>query len=126
MTVGYVVHILGALSSPYDSLPRIAVQASAILILSLLCCAFPLDHLREVRAGLEAQHLHCGYVGVFGASSSVQADKDRILDDVGDEAHAVDRSINILIASGMSTPSLRAADAFGIDVHGAANARVAV
>jgi len=95
------------------------------VVLQLYFCASELDRLSANRARKEASQLHCGYEGVEAAKASVQSDKDRIMEDIGDKVQEVDAHIEVLISAGTSTRCLRAVAALGVDVRGAADLKYA-
>uniref|UniRef100_A0A7S2JKB7 Uncharacterized protein n=1 Tax=Zooxanthella nutricula TaxID=1333877 RepID=A0A7S2JKB7_9DINO len=108
----------------------VRMSPEGYLVSSVALCTYfiasEIDRLRLAQSRWEARKLKLGYSGVTDAAASVQADKDRIMEDIGDNVAAVDASINVLIASGMSTSCLRANAALGIDLHGAAKLRLSV
>jgi len=84
-----------------------------------------LDYLRASRVRREAGQL-AQFSSVVDATSTSEADRQAILDDIADCVNAVDGSIFTLLAAGMSTVQLRSAAQRGVDVIGAAVQRYAL
>jgi len=74
------------------------------------------DRLRLAQDLEDAERLQCGYAGAAEAQASVQADQNQIMAQIGEDLPRVDASINVLIASGMSTPTLRSLAARGVNM----------
>uniref|UniRef100_A0A7S2K2S3 Uncharacterized protein n=1 Tax=Zooxanthella nutricula TaxID=1333877 RepID=A0A7S2K2S3_9DINO len=97
------------------------VPCSAFAASCAFFCTKAVDRARFRRIRAEEKFLGDSFCGVLGAQASVQADKDRILGLIGDQVAAVEHSLGVLLASGMSTQGLRAAAARGVDARRAAD-----
>ena len=74
----------------------------------------------------EAKHLSCGFSGsIVQATCSKQVDAERIFGEIGAKTVDVDYAIHVLLAAGMSSPTLRDISHQGIDVRGAGHAEIA-
>ncbi|CAE7945259.1 unnamed protein product [Symbiodinium necroappetens] len=74
----------------------------------------------------EAKHLSCGFSGsIVQATCSKQVDAERIFGEIGAKTVDVDYAIHVLLAAGMSSPTLRDISHRGIDVRGAGHAEIA-
>uniref|UniRef100_A0A7S2P3Q4 Uncharacterized protein n=1 Tax=Zooxanthella nutricula TaxID=1333877 RepID=A0A7S2P3Q4_9DINO len=97
-----------------------------VLRMTVPSCYFfcnEVDRLCSLRQDKEAGQLDSGYAGVHGAAASVEADRKRILDEIGHRDVKVDHSIRVLIESGMSTRCLRRAAKLGVDLRHAGELR---
>ena len=74
----------------------------------------------------EALQLSCMFHGIADATCSKAADRERIVGEIGDKTADVDHAIDVLLAAGMSTPTLRELSRAGVDIHNAGHAEVAV
>ena len=75
----------------------------------------------------EAKNLSCGFSGsIAQATCSKQADAERIFREIGEKTENVDYAIHVLLAAGMSSPTLREIARRGINVRGAGHAEIAV
>eukprot|EP00928_Gymnodinium_smaydae_P094581 TRINITY_DN7962_c0_g8_i1.p1 TRINITY_DN7962_c0_g8~~TRINITY_DN7962_c0_g8_i1.p1 ORF type:complete len:607 (+),score=57.46 TRINITY_DN7962_c0_g8_i1:104-1822(+) len=80
-----------------------------------------MDRVRSKHARREANQLRRGYTGsILEAACSNSSDALNILADVGSDIGQVDKTIQVLIDSGMSTRRLREAERYGVDVKQAA------
>eukprot|EP00931_Biecheleriopsis_adriatica_P053063 TRINITY_DN30998_c0_g3_i1.p1 TRINITY_DN30998_c0_g3~~TRINITY_DN30998_c0_g3_i1.p1 ORF type:complete len:661 (+),score=67.53 TRINITY_DN30998_c0_g3_i1:93-1985(+) len=82
--------------------------------------ASEIDRIATIRLGQAAKELRNGFEGsIQYAQSSSAKDKANIMADIEKEGgvEAVDRSITVLSASGLSTPSLRRAAKLGVKVE---------
>lgn len=98
------------------------------LLQPLLLVYFMLSELDSLRAEClreEARQL-AQFSSILHAASTSESDKQAIMSDIGDRVEAVDKSIRILLAAGMSTLQLRSAAERGVDVAGAADQRYAI
>ncbi|CAE7198454.1 unnamed protein product [Symbiodinium natans] len=74
----------------------------------------------------EAEQLRHGFQGsIAHATCSEEADAIRIFGEIGEKTGAVDYAIDVLLAAGMSSPTLRETARKGIDVGGAGSAEIA-
>jgi len=129
--VNQVVNIIGVCIAAitqgmrFNLQPQDPPQAVFDMFLSLFSyfTANEYDRLMLSRQFRDAEQLQCGFAGVAQAQASVQADKDQIMGQIGHTVPYVDDSINVLICTGMSTPTLRSLAAHGFDMRRARDFR---
>ena len=84
------------------------------------------DRVNDEAKMEEAKQLSCGFSGsIVQATCSKQADAERIFQEIGEKTVNVDYAIHVLLAAGMSSPTLREIARRGIDVRGAGHAEIA-
>ncbi|CAE7551065.1 unnamed protein product [Symbiodinium natans] len=90
-------------------------------------CYLEVDRLNDIAARREAEQLGAGYQGsIVHATCSRQADSEEIRREIGDNVDAVDYAIKVLLAAGMSSPTLRHVALKGINIDQVANPQVTV
>eukprot|EP00929_Paragymnodinium_shiwhaense_P072586 TRINITY_DN36843_c0_g1_i3.p1 TRINITY_DN36843_c0_g1~~TRINITY_DN36843_c0_g1_i3.p1 ORF type:complete len:834 (-),score=57.36 TRINITY_DN36843_c0_g1_i3:149-2650(-) len=102
-----------------------AEHFSLLLAAEAFFFASVVDDVLQAAAELQDDELVSGFTRVADAGCSMQHDADAIRAEIGSELAAVDRSVRVLLQSGMSTPSLRRASARNTDVVNAGRARFA-
>ena len=92
-------------------------------------CFFVLQEVDRVIGNCrtkEANQLSCGFEGTIAdATCSEAADRSRIFQEIGDKIAGVDYAIHVLLAAGMSTPTLREIARAGVDIRDAGHAEIA-
>jgi len=83
------------------------------------------DRLQAMHKHAEAGQLQSSYEEISKCEYTVLDDYNTIMEDIGNKEAEVNRSIKVLISTGMSTPGLRKADACALDLADAANVRLA-
>ena len=100
-----------------------------VLVLAALTlfCLLEVDRINGEAKVEEAKNLSCGFSGsIAQATCSKQADAERIFREIGEKTENVDYAIHVLLAAGMSSPTLREIARRGINVRGAGHAEIAV
>jgi hypothetical protein len=78
------------------------------------------DRHRIARANVSSRQLRESFTGTIDdATCSVEADRTSILKEIGDRTEEVDKAIEVLLRSGMSTARLRNAFLAGVEVEDA-------
>eukprot|EP00439_Symbiodinium_sp_Y106_P047842 s1052_g6.t1 len=105
----------GLLPQLTDVMQRVLL-ASGVLFFDLL----EVDRVIGQSQREQAKQLSHGFQGsIEHATCSKAADTARILQEIGDRTSDVDYAIHVLLAAGMSTPTLRSVARAGVDISGA-------
>lgn len=96
-----------------------------IVMLTWVISAFDCERYFEAEA--ESKQLQLGYTGnIRDAHCTKDSDKERILEDVGDQEQKINVTVQVLMSAGMSTPDLRMAHELGVDINGTSHYRYGV
>jgi len=127
MPFSIALHILdGMVDGTKEGSMRGILALTSMTVFAIYFIAAEVDRLCTASIFAEARDLGAEYITIAEARATSAEDKRRILSDIGDESEAVDASIRVLLAAGMSTPGLRKAAARGVDVKSAADLRLAI
>jgi hypothetical protein len=104
----------------------VAQNIAAILCAEVFLLCQVLDDASASAASEQDQQLGLKYTGsVENASCTVRSDSEAIRSEIGSQMQEVNRSVQVLLESGMSTVSLRRAAACNVHMEHAGRARTA-
>ncbi|CAE7836194.1 unnamed protein product, partial [Symbiodinium necroappetens] len=124
-------HTLGITAMISEAFGKVSLAflAQIVVVVTSMCFFFLLetDRVSDQITRLEALQLCRGFEGsITQAACSEAADKARIFQEIGEKTDAVDHAISVLLAAGMSSPTLTQVARAGIDIQSAGHAEIAL
>ena len=123
----HVVH--GFLDLPgFEASNAALVEQWVLLIFFVVfCCLMAVDRVNSLSRAEEALQLQRGFRGsIAHATCSRAEDAARIHAEIGANTEAVDYAIRVLLAAGMSTPTLRQVARAGVGIQEAGHEEISV